>query len=103
MGLLRKITAVSTLGASELARPTNIRKMTGTYTAPPVVVKTYKNAKEYEHDVKSMTGQGYMPQGQSADGGRVTMTRIVAIGLFSLAAKKGKGLTVTWVHSGATG
>jgi hypothetical protein len=56
MGLLRKITAVSTLGASELARPTNIRKMTGTCTAPPVVVKTYKNAKEYEHDVKSMTG-----------------------------------------------
>ena len=65
-----------------------------------VQVKTYKNAKDYERDATRMSSQGWMPQGQSSSDGRVTLTRLAAVGVFAFAAKKGKGITVTWVQEG---
>jgi hypothetical protein len=66
---------------------------------PPVQVKTYSNAQEYESDVPLMTRRGFVPQSVVGSDGRLTATRMLTMGVFALAAKKGRGqLTVTWVR-----
>lgn len=70
----------------------------------PVVVKTYKTAKEYQRDVAGMTSRGYVPQGQSQDQGHISTMRMISRGVvFGGLKKVGSSITVTWVKAAANG
>lgn len=72
----------------------------------PVQVKQYKDAREYERDAIAMGAAGWTPQGQVAQESRLaagkTLGKAVATGgiglLLTGRAKKGGGITVTWVR-----
>jgi hypothetical protein len=73
-------------------------------TRPEVKVKTYDNHKDYARDAKKMSNAGWMPQGDSADRGKVsvkgTAGKLILTGglgaITGFSRKSGK-ITVTWV------
>jgi Short C-terminal domain len=71
---------------------------------PEVKVKTYDNHKDFEHDAKKMTHDGWMPDQQVADRGKVSVGGTVAktvftggLGLITGLSHKSDKVTVTWV------
>lgn len=71
-----------------------------------VVVKKYKNEKEYTRDAQKMAAAGYVPQGQLQHKGKTNVGRTVGKAVIFLPwaimrpSKKADSVTVTWVkHS----
>lgn len=71
---------------------------------PEVKVKTYDNHKDFEHDAKKMTHDGWMPDQQVGDRGKVSVRGTVAktvftggLGLITGLSHKSDKVTVTWV------
>lgn len=71
---------------------------------PELKVKTYDNHKDFERDAKKMARDGWMPEQQASDKGRVSVRGTVAktvltggLGMITGLSHKGNKLTVTWV------
>lgn len=67
-------------------------------------VKTYDNEKDYAHDARSMSGRGYVPQGETSGRGKVsiggTAGKLIltgGLGAITGFSRKGNKITVTWV------
>ena len=73
---------------------------------PEVKVKTYDNAKDYEKDAGHMGRGGWVPEGQAAGRGKVsvggTATKLVltaGLGAITGFSRKSDRITVTWVKT----
>jgi hypothetical protein len=71
---------------------------------PELKVKTYDNHKEFERDAKKMARDGWMPEQQASDKGRVSVRGTVAktvltggLGMITGQSHKSNKLTVAWV------
>lgn len=72
-----------------------------------VVVKQYRNEREYEQDAQKMAAAGYAPQHQTQQKGKVNVGRTVGKAVVFLPwaimrpSKKANSVTVTWVKQGS--
>ncbi len=72
---------------------------------PEVKVKIYDNHKDYEHDAKKMSKDGWMPEGQTGGRGGASLAGTGAkilpnwlgLGAITGFSRKGDKITVTWV------
>jgi hypothetical protein len=73
---------------------------------PELKVKVYDNHKDFEHDAKKMGKDGWMPQQEVGDKGKVSVTGTIGktvftggLGLITGVSHKSGKLTVTWVKA----
>lgn len=72
---------------------------------PPLVVRTYRDQREYEQDARRMLYDGYEIQGQSERPGKINIGRTLGKAVMFLPwavmrpSRQGDPLTVTWVRS----